>query len=125
MQEAASVRDHDRDLLGDAYQDRDLVFPDAYGHRIRPNALTDAFRRACSAAGLTGVTLHSLRHTTATLMLAGGIDPLTAGKVLGHEDPTTTLRIYGHVVAGAQQLAVDVVSNVYERAKATRSGDIP
>lgn len=117
LQEADAVREHDRELLDGAYEDHDLVFADPYGRRIRPMAFTDAFRRACSSAGVEGVTLHSLRHTTATLMIAGGIDPLTAGKVLGHEDPTTTLRIYGHVVAGAQQHAVGVVNDVYERVK--------
>ncbi|MHB8147572.1 MAG: tyrosine-type recombinase/integrase [Vulcanimicrobiaceae bacterium] len=118
LKDASAVREHDRELLGGAYEDRDLVFADVYGHRIRPMAFTDAFRRAGAAAGLKGVTLHSLRHTTATLMIAGGVDALIAGKVLGHDDPTTTLRIYGHVVAGAQELAVGVVSDVYERAKA-------
>jgi integrase len=123
LQEADVVRGHDRGVLEDAYEDHDLIFADAYGRRIRPMALTDAFR-ACSAAGLNGVTLHSLRHTTATLMIAGGVDPLTAGKVLGHEDPTTTLRIYGHVVAGAQRNAVGVVNDLYERVKASIGTDL-
>jgi hypothetical protein len=38
--------------------------------------------------------------------------------VLGQDDPTTTLRIYGHVVAGAQELVVGIVGDAFKRARA-------
>ena len=40
------------------------------------------------------ITPHYFRHNYATRLYDAGVDVLTAAKVLGHADPTTTLRIY-------------------------------
>ncbi|MBS6418854.1 MAG: site-specific integrase [Olsenella uli] len=46
------------------------------------------------------VRFHTLRHTHATQLLAGGMDPKTVSERLGHADVATTLRYYGHVLPG-------------------------
>lgn len=48
---------------------------------------------------------HEVRHTTATVMLAQGIDVRTVADVLGHADVSTTLRTYVHSIEGATRCA--------------------
>src|SRR5439155_3783573 len=55
-----------------------------------------AWRRLSERAGVRLVRFHDLRHTTATVMLAQGIDVRTVADVLGHSDVATTLRTYVH-----------------------------
>lgn len=48
-----------------------------------------------SRAGLpAGLTPHHLRHTCASLLVAGGADPVAVQRHLGHKDVSTTLNIY-------------------------------
>jgi integrase len=39
---------------------------------------------------------HKLRHTHASLLIAGGVDLVTLANRLGHSDSSTTLRVYAH-----------------------------
>lgn len=53
-----------------------------------------SFASACVAAGIEGVTPHTLRHTAAVWMVQSGIDLLKVSKYLGHTDPRVTYRVY-------------------------------
>lgn len=66
-------------------------------------------RRIC---GLERVTLHDLRHSTATAMVDAGIDLGTVGAVLGHKSAATTKRYAHH---GVQRLA-DALGAMRKRA---------
>src|SRR5262245_22837462 len=48
------------------------------------------------AAGFTA-TLHSLRHTHASTLIASGLDVLTVSRRLGHGSAALTLNVYGHL----------------------------
>ena len=43
-------------------------------------------------------TLHSYRHTFATMLLERGVNPKVVQKLLGHRDIETTLGTYSHVL---------------------------
>ncbi|SER12412.1 Site-specific recombinase XerD [Microlunatus flavus] len=43
------------------------------------------------------LTPHDLRHTCASLAIAAGVDVLQVANMLGHADPSVTLRVYGHL----------------------------
>jgi site-specific recombinase XerD len=64
------------------------------------------FRGAVDRAGIhrEGVTLHTLRHTFATLLLQEGCDLVSIQPMLGHTDLSTT-PIYLHVDAPRLQAA--------------------
>lgn len=47
---------------------------------------------------LMGLTLHSLRHTNASLMIACGADIRTVSNRLGHAQTSTTLNLYTHAL---------------------------
>jgi integrase len=52
------------------------------------------FKPLVARAGLRPIRFHDLRHTAARLMLEGGLLPHEVGRILGHSDPSTTLRLY-------------------------------
>ena len=74
-----------------------------------PNAITKAWPVAMAAIGMSGVTLHSLRHTHASMLIASGMDILTISRRLGHSSPTITLGVYGHLVGGTDDRAADIM----------------
>lgn len=96
----------------------DLLFT-----RPRGSTLTRAdFRKrqlqpALRAAGLTGVTMHSLRHAHASWALAGGATLVEVRDQLGHASIATT-ELYLHSLAGAQTGAL----NAIQRLRAGRTG---
>jgi integrase len=57
-----------------------------------------------------GLHCHSLRHSFASLVIAGGTDAATAASLLGHSSPTTTLEIYTHAFAEQQAKAMQAVN---------------
>jgi integrase len=84
-------------MLGKGKLSKDaLVFPDWDGSARSPHTLTQQWRKAMKAAGLK-ITLHSLRHTHASTLIASGLDVLTISRRLGHSTPVLTLSVYGHL----------------------------
>lgn len=57
-----------------------------------------AYNKACTdeSKRLPEITLHELRHTSASVLIAQGLDVQTVAARLGHADSVTTLKIYSH-----------------------------
>lgn len=92
----------------------ELVFPNSRGGWMRnQNARRDWWNAACRRAGLEGLTPHELRHTAASLAVAAGANVLAVARMLGHADPSVTLRIYA-------DLFDDHLDDVAERMDAAR-----
>jgi integrase len=68
-----------------------------------------AWRRLALKAGVSLVRFHDLRHTTATVLLAQGIDVRTVADILGHSDVATTLRVYVHSTEGSTRRAAQAM----------------
>jgi integrase len=49
------------------------------------------------------VSLHTLRHTHASTLLASGVPIANVSKGLGHRDPYTTAKIYQHALPDTDQ----------------------
>ena len=47
------------------------------------------------------------RHTYATLLYTSGVDPLSAQRLLGHSDISTTLAIYTHLEEERYEVSVE------------------
>jgi integrase len=76
----------------------ELVFDHPDGSPLSPDAITHQWTKAMKAAGMKGTTLHSLRHTHCSTLLAAGLDVLTIARRLGHADAVLVLRTYGHLI---------------------------
>ena len=87
------------------------VFPssrDAAGPWLETPVL---WNRARKEAGLEDVRLHDLRHTVASQAVARGVALPTVARMLGHADPTMTLR-YTHVSDQDVQAAAERIGKV-------------
>ena len=67
-----------------------------------------------AAAGLR-VTLHALRHTHVSSLIAAGVDILTISRRLGHASPTITLGVYGHLFSNTDDRAAQVMEAMFAR----------
>lgn len=60
-------------------------------------------------------TLHSLRHTHASQLIAAGMDVVSVSRRLGHAKPTVTLRTYAHLYAPKDDQAAAIVGQSFSR----------
>lgn len=93
----------------------DLVFTTKNGTPIDDRNLLETLHRACKRAGVPEVSLHSLRHTAGSVMLAQGQQIVDVSAVLGHANPAITARIYAHSFEAGKRSAVNAASAVLLR----------
>jgi integrase len=60
----------------------------------RVGSIRKGFTSACTAAKLSGVTIHSLRHTAGVHMAAAGVPMERIAQMLGHSNLAITYRVY-------------------------------
>lgn len=72
------------------------VFLNARGGRLTRQSIHKIVAQAGGAIGVENLHPHTLRHSFATHMLAGGADLRVIQEILGHSDISTT-QIYTHV----------------------------
>jgi len=82
-----------------------LVFPSPKTGRQLVD-IKRPFGEACTAAGITGLRFHDLRHTAATRLADAGINVIVIAEILGHSDIRTTKR-YSHAMDEAMRAAVE------------------
>jgi integrase len=92
------------------------------GRPLSPGAVSCAWIRAVAAAGMPEITLHSLRHTHASMLIASGMDVLTVSRRLGHASPTITLAVYGHLIHGADDRAAQIMEAAFGSKTVADSG---
>jgi integrase/recombinase XerD len=103
-------------LVGDRTEDR--LFVNHRGSRLTRQGLYKIVQRHARSAGLQNkMSPHTLRHTFATHLLAGGCDLRAVQEMLGHADVATT-QIYTHLSAGRLR---DVYFDAHPRAARARS----
>jgi integrase/recombinase XerD len=84
-------------LVGDRYESR--LFVNHRGSGLTRQGLYKIVQRYAASAGLASkMSPHTLRHTFATHLLAGGCDVRSLQEMLGHADVATT-QLYTHLSA--------------------------
>jgi integrase len=86
--------------------DSGYVFQNASGGFIRPCRASELFRELAERCGLATTSLHNLRHTDLSWLVAAGVDIRTVAGVAGHSTPNVTLSIYAHLIPVAQAKAM-------------------
>jgi integrase len=102
------------------------VFLTALGRLWNRNNAGEEWRRIREAAGLgEDVTLHALRHTFASNLIAQGCDVVTVQRALGHSQPSITLNVYSHLWPSAEDktrtATAAFFASVADSADATRT----
>lgn len=108
--------------LGDKWEDHDRLFTQWNGKPIYPASLGVWFKKFLSNTDLPPITIHSLRHTNATLLIADGVDVRTVSKRLGHSQMSTTMNIYAHAIRSADEMAAEVIHLMPLKQSIKRSG---
>ena len=99
---------------GDQWLGCDYVFLSQHGGPMRPDYVTRWFSEFVKKNDLPNVSVHSLRHTNASLMIASGTDLRTVSKRLGHAQTSTTTNIYAHAIRSADEAASETLENILD-----------
>jgi integrase len=94
--------------LGKAPDDA-LVFARHDGSPWPPDTLSTDWANTVRVRKLPKVSLHALRHTHASQLIAAKLDIVTVSRRLGHGDAAITLRVYAHLFGDTSAAAAEVV----------------
>jgi integrase len=101
--------------LGKAPEDS-LVFARWDGELRSPHWLTQKFAQAMAALKLD-CTLHGLRHTHVSQLIAAGLDVLTVSRRIGHASPAITLDVYGHLFKNTDRRAAEIMEAAFAKVR--------
>jgi integrase len=138
------LREHRRRQLsermkaGPRWRESQLVFTAEDGAVLYPDTVTALMRKlirdhnepaipgrgpGCPRTPLPGpdaplppARLHDLRHVHATTLLLAGVPVHVVANRLGHADPSTTLKVYAHVLREQAAGAADVFASAVDAA---------
>lgn len=103
----------DRKAAGPMWEEWGLVFP-------RPNGLptwhSEAGRelhKLCRAVGVPEITMHELRHSTPSILLAMGVDQRVIMQILRHSTIVLTANLYTHVADPTVRAALDKIDEAF------------
>lgn len=102
--------------LGSQWIGDEWIFTQWNGEIMHPQTPTQQWRKFLARHGLPHKKLHSLRHTSATLLLYGGVDIKAVQTRLGHSELTTTNK-YLHLVQEADVQAANLLDTMLNITK--------
>jgi integrase len=101
--------------LGRAATDS-LVFARWDGATRSPHWLTQKFAKVAAALTID-CSLHGLRHTHVSALIASGLDVLTISRRIGHASPAITLAVYGHLFSNTDAKAADIMQAAFGKVR--------
>lgn len=108
---------------GDAWVDSRKVFTKENGEALYPAWVTEQFERIAFDAGLPPVRLHDLRHGTASMGLAAGIQMKVISARLRHSSVAITSDLYADVLSElARDAAEKTAAMVPRRGPSSTDG---
>ena len=99
-------------ILGDFWHESNRLCVQDNGQPIHPSTISKWFINFIKKIGLPVITFHGLRHTNATLLIAGQVDVATVSARLGHAQITTTYNFYVHPLKSHDKHAGNVLENL-------------
>ncbi len=121
--------------MGNLWHEEGFLFTTFDGRRIYPGTISKwslNFLRRHNEAVMNDETIpedkkeayllpennfHSMRHTSASILINQGVDTITVSKRLGHARTSTTTDIYAHLLKDSDQAAADKLENVLTKKK--------
>lgn len=105
-------QDSQKEQMGAAWKGSSRLFTTPTGGPVHPDALTNWFGRFVKRHNLPYITLHGLRHTNATLLIAAGTNLRTVSSRLGHAQTSITANIYTHAIQSADAAAAQTLETL-------------
>ena len=99
-------QERNRQLFGSAYyeEDRDYIYVDQLGHRIKPGYISETFGDTLKKLKFRHIRYHDLRHTCASMLLAAEVDLKAIQEWLGHSSYATTANLYTHLHSKSKKM---------------------
>jgi integrase len=101
------------ELLRSLYKARrcDYVFPSSRAGDGHQQDIDHIWHSICRDAKITGLHIHDLRHSFASVLASSGYSLPIIGQLLGHSQPQTTAR-YAHLTDAAQRQATEAAGAI-------------
>lgn len=103
----------DRLRAGELYGTLGLVFADAVGSPVWPQAVTAGFAARCEAAGIGRFTPRELRHSFVSIMSDAQVPIEDIADLAGHINSGITKSVYRHVIADKLTAAASVMDAAF------------
>ena len=81
-----------------------------------PHGVSQKFTQAMKALSID-CSLHGLRHTHVSQLIAAGLDVLTISRRIGHASPAITLSVYGHMFKNTDIRAAEIMEAAFARVR--------
>jgi integrase len=101
------VHKAERLAAGSRWTDTGLVFTTELGTAVDPRSFLRVIESAAKTAEITGVGVHTLRHSAAVAWLENGVHIKQVADLLGHSSIAITGDVYGHGSDHAARAAID------------------
>lgn len=98
--------------MGEDWSEDNLVFLNSRGNMVYSRNLQEVLYRIYKKAGITGATLHTLRHTYATRCFEAGVDIKAVSEQLGHKTVKTTYNVYVHLLDDTKAKEIDKLDGI-------------
>lgn len=106
--------------LGEAYQgklgDEARLFTTWDGKPVYDSTLRDWLNKFLAWCDVPHVTVHGLRHTFASVLIANGTDVRTTAGLMGHSSPALVMNVYANVQDEAKERAINNLDSLYNAA---------
>lgn len=96
--------------LGNLWIDSNRICIQWNGKPMSTNTPYEILQKLLKKYDLPQVSIHSLRHTNATIMIESGTDLKTTSARLGHSQTSTTMNIYVHQIKSSNEHAAENIS---------------
>lgn len=87
------------------------------GYPHDPETANKRLKTICDKNGLEHINPHSLRHSAASALIFGGVDPASVAKYLGHTSPQTTEKVYAHALEESRSRNSNIIGDFMFRHK--------
>lgn len=99
----------------------DWIWTDEYGNPRYPGSFLPRFKKFLKRAGFSqeeikAIHTHTLRHTSASLLIEDGVDEVATAARLGHSQTSTTMNIYAHAIAERKAAAQKQGSHLFKNS---------
>ena len=106
--------------VGDKWQGENNVLVAQNGKRLHPTTVRNWLDEALLLAGLPHCSVHSLRHTNISILIAAGVSPVAVASRVGHSKTSTTMDIYADFLGSSDREASGKLNDYFAMDSAQR-----